>query len=241
MSLERKINLDPEQKVREVRGHKEPTTPHPKTLLFFKVAIEEGAYSLLENEEKRLIGMYYFIPGIRLKDLRSFVHPQTAGMVKQTIFNSMEKVWEKLSDRAKQNLPKEEVIKLKHQSYSPEHIARMKRGPGRETRKKLSEAAKRIGFPEGFEEKRLKSIIGKKRSEKTRIKISQGVKAYRETQKIDLNLWRAAIEENLIGPILNQNLLTKEEINEIKRYLEGGEKPPEELMDKFSIAVARTA
>lgn len=63
----------------------------------------------------------------------------------------------------------------------------------------------------------------------------------KETEEINLSLWRSAIEENLIGPILNQNLLTKEEIDEIKRYLEGGEKPPEELMDKFSIAVARTA
>lgn len=60
-------------------------------------------------------------------------------------------------------------------------------------------------------------------------------------ENIDLNLWRSAIEENLIGTILNQNLLTKEEIGRIKMSLEAGRKPPEKLMDKFSIAVARTA
>lgn len=60
-------------------------------------------------------------------------------------------------------------------------------------------------------------------------------------ENVDLNLWKSAIEENLIGPILNQNLLTKEEIDKIKRDLEAGIEPPETLMDKFSIAVARTA
>jgi hypothetical protein len=74
-----------------------------------------------------------------------------------------------------------------------------------------------------------------------RKKINSKIEEEVAEEDVDLNLWKSAIEENLIGPILNQNLLTKEEIDRIKVLMEAGEKPPEELMDKFSIAVARIA
>jgi hypothetical protein len=238
MSLERESHLNPE---RNNNRSKEAITPHPKTIAFIKVAIDEGVYFLVEEKERKLLETYYFVPGTQLRDLRQEVHPKTGTKVKEIILNSMEKIWNQLSTEAKHNLPKEEVIKLKHQSYSPEHIARMRKGPSERTRKKLSDAGKRTGFPPSFEKQRLEAITGKPRSKKTKDKISRGMKAYRETQRVDSNLWKSAIEENLIGPILNQNLLTKEEIDRIKGYLEGGKEPPEALMNKFSIAVAKVA
>lgn len=62
-----------------------------------------------------------------------------------------------------------------------------------------------------------------------------------QVDEIDTSLWEAAIEENLIDSIIKQNLMTQDEIDKIRRYNENGKKPPEKLMDKFSIAIARVA
>lgn len=211
--------------------------PHPETLRLFTASFETGVFFRLNENERKLVQRYYLTPGFRLRD----INPQAGSGLKEKVLSILDILYQNLPEEKRENIDKKKAVRLKHQSYSSSHIERIKQGPATETRRKLSETAKRVGFPPGFEEKRLKSIIGKKRSKETRAKISQGVKAYRETQKIDLNLWKSAIEENLIGRILNQNYLTKEEIDEIKGYLEGGKSPPETLMEKFSIAVARTA
>lgn len=254
MFIEREINLISQEKP---KGFKEQPVPHAKTIELIKISIEGQTYFSLGENERRLIGMYYFLPGTKLSDLRSYVHPQTGKRVKEVIFESMEKIWENLSLEDKEKLPKNEAIRLKHQSYSNEHIERMRKGPSKETRLKLRQTGLKNGFPPNFEANRLKKIKNKKRPEAVRTAISKTLikrwkePSFRESmikalnrKDINKELWNTAQIEGIIPKIVEKGIMTEQEIEKISVYFKNRKKLDtymDSLLDRLSIAIANLA
>lgn len=259
---ERELSFVPDYDQVQGRNYKERPTPHPNTLRFLNDARVNGAFYSLPEETRHIIDVYYYTES-GLKDLRGLVHPKTGGQVKSVIFQALKDVWEKLPSEIRERNPLDDVLKLKHQSYSQEHAERMK-NPSEETRRKISEKALERGFPRGFEEKRLRKIRGKHRSSKTRRRIAQTLTElwsdpnYREERKktfpkkakerisraladrdIDRKLWLVAKNNNELS-----DFFTQEEIDTLKRVLElrkATGKPNAHvsaLIDRLSIFVA---
>jgi hypothetical protein len=232
--------------------------PHPKTLEFLNLTITLGIYQKLDEPTRQLIESYYYSPGVGFKDLRDRVHPKTGKAVKMSIFGALEKMWNELPKEAKEELPQNIVIKPKHQSYTETNRERMRRGPSDETRRKISEHAKQVGFSKLAEERRLAAIKDVPRPEPVRIAIANGVKAFwnnpgsreimlrgiREERYDDRSLWAEAQKNNLVPLIIKNNLLTHTELDTLKSYFSRKirkNRRIENLIEKFSIAVAKVA
>ncbi len=235
---ERELSFVPDLSQGQGRNYKERPTPHPKTLRFLNDARVNGVFYSLPEETRHIIDVYYYSDS-GLKDLRGLVHPKTGAQVKSVIFQALKDVWEKLPSEIRERNPLDDVLKLKHQSYSQEHAERMK-NPSEETRKKISEKALERGFPPGFEEKRLRKIRGKHRSLKTKRRIARTLTelwsdpSYREERKktfpkkakerisraladrdIDRKLWSLARNNDELS-----DFFTVEEIDTLRNVLE---------------------
>ncbi|MFZ5366196.1 MAG: hypothetical protein ACOZBZ_02785 [Patescibacteria group bacterium] len=68
-------------------------------------------------------------------------------------------------------------------------------------------------------------------------------KAHEVKGDIDRQLWRYAIDEGLLSQIVKTGMVTKEEIESLRIFFEGkGPKVElEDILDRFSIAIARLA
>ena len=115
---ERELSFIPDFGQGQGRNYKERPTPHPNTLRFLNDARVNGAFYSLSEETRQLIDVYYYSDA-GLKDLRGLVHPKTGAQVKSVIFQALKDIWEKLPSEVRERNPLDDVLKLKHQSYSP--------------------------------------------------------------------------------------------------------------------------
>ncbi len=111
-----------------------------------------------------------------------------------------------------------------------------------ETRRRIGSARKGIPRSEDTRRTISASLLGHPVSEEVRQKIRQT--KIENNEDIDIELWRSALENDLLPKIAESGFLTEDELSYLEKKFElprEKRRIEEELLERFSIAVARLA
>lgn len=184
-----------------------------KTYKFLIAAKGTGAFENLDARERNLIGIYFWTEA-SLSDLTAIAGVKGKESVSRIIRSGMKELWRNLPFHLQEKHPLEEVIKLKNykgDKYPPRIRKRITAG----LKKKWSNDAE-------YRER----VLGSRRNQ----------------YGPEKELWKYATSNDLLPQMVAKGRVKEGEIEILRGFFEekgNSKKPPEGLLNRFSIAVAR--
>lgn len=229
-----------------------------QTWRFLLTSIRCGVFGQLNARAREIIDGY-FGTRARAVDLRETAGVKTPDGVRRIIHSGMMTMLEALPTHLKQQFANRAQISLK-EIHAPDTRARRREGAIRfweddNNRARIAEKARKRWADPQFKARALEAIRKAHRKISYRIRISESVQRARQkeiwgTQSDDPDgaLWNFAVRQGLLSKIIKAGKVTSDEVEILgtffgrrKEEIGSYPRPSEDLLNRFSIAVANEA